>query len=156
MFKRLKNRLRVWRFPYIKPHTFTGEEIPNYKYDYTDIDCFPDGWHKTIIKYLKKLNKILKKYGETDNFFITDTKEKWGTARIYYSGIHSEECMTEIDNLFCDMERETWNTCCECGSLADYNSIGYILPFCEKCTHKQKYLLNFEKKDKEVTNGLCR
>ena len=148
MFSKLRNRLLVWRFPYLKPHRYDGSAIPDYNYDYTDLDCYPDGWRKIIIKYLKRLNKILKEYNELENFYVTDTKEKWGTARLYYEGVINDECRSKIDELLCDMEKETWDTCCDCGKPATLNSAGYILPFCEKCSKQKKhYYLNFEKKD---------
>ena len=148
MFKKLKNRYLVWRFPYLRPRRYDGSIIKEYNYDYTDLDCFPDGWRDVIIKYCKRLNVVLKKYKQLDNFFITDAKEKWGSARIYYSGVSSNECREIIDKLLWQMESETWHTCNGCGKKATYSSIGYVLPFCDKCMKQHKvYGINnaFEK-----------
>lgn len=151
--KRIRNRFLVWKYPYLKPRTFDGKVIPNYKYDFTDLDCYPSGWLKIIKKYLNELNVILKEYGELDNFFITDAKEKWGSARLYFGGITNDECNEKVTKLITEMELETEKTCSWCGKKAEYRSTGYILPFCGKCSHVQKCLLHFEKiEDQNETN----
>ena len=130
----IKNRLLVWRFPYLRPRNYCGNIIPDYDYKFTDLDCYPDGWRKLIISYCKRLNKILKRYGELHNFYITDAKEKWGTARLYYSGISNSQCRKQVDELLWQLETESMHIC----------SQGYVLPFCYECTTKNKILRNYE------------
>ncbi len=131
--RRLHNRYLVWRFPFLEPRTVDGGRIPGYEYDYTFIDSYPDGWRKVVIRYVKKIAKVLKEYGELENFHIADAKEKYGEARLYHSGISSAECANTVDDLIWSMESDTGHTCNRCGRPAKYVTNGYILPFCKRC-----------------------
>lgn len=140
----LKNRYLVWRFPYLRPRKYDGTIIPDYDYKFTDLDCYPDGWRKLIIGYCKRLNKILKRYGELHNFYITDAKEKWGTARLYYSGVSNGDCRRQIDELLFKLETESWHVCSICGKKATYASQGYVMPYCYECTKNPKIFTCYE------------
>lgn len=135
LVNRLRNALLVWRCPFAKPHALDGGNIPGYDYSYTFADSYPDGWKHVARKYFARIGKVLARYGETGSFTITDAKEKYGEARLYYYGC-SEKCASEIDDIIRDFEDETGHTCCNCGRKADVVTYGYVLPFCNGCANK--------------------
>ena len=128
----LKNRYLVWRFPYLRPRKYDGTIIPDYNYKFTDLDCYPDGWRKLIIGYCKRLNKILKRYGELHNFYL------------YYSGVSNGDCRRQIDELLFRLETESWHVCSICGKKATYASQGYVMPYCYECTKNPKIFTCYE------------
>ena len=132
----LRNRWLVWRFPFLEPRSVDGDRIADYDFSYTLLDSYPAGWRRVIVRHLRRIKSLLKRYGELDNFRVTDAKEKYGEARLYCSGVSSEECDRQLDELIWDMESDTGHTCCECGRPAKYVTQGYILPFCRKCIMK--------------------
>ena len=132
----LRNRWLVWRFPFLEPRSVDGGRIEDYDFSYTLLDSYPDGWRRVIVRNLRHIKSLLKRYGELDSFRITDAKEKYGEARLYWSGVSSEECVKQLEDLIWNMESDTGHTCCECGRPAKYVTQGYILPFCRKCIMK--------------------
>lgn len=132
----LRNRWLVWRFPFLEPRSVDGDRIEGYDFSYTLLDSYPDGWRRVIVRHLRRIKSLLKRYGELDNFHVTDAKEKYGEARLYCSGVSDDECDRKLDELIWDMESDTGHTCCECGRPAKYVTQGYILPFCRKCIMK--------------------
>ena len=132
----LRNRLLVWRFPFLEPRSVDGDRIADYDFSYTLLDSYPAGWRRVIVRHLRRIKSLLKRYGELDNFRVTDAKEKYGEARLYCSGVSDDECDRKLDELIWDMESDTGHTCCECGRPAKYVTQGYILPFCRKCIMK--------------------
>lgn len=132
----LRNRWLVWRFPFLEPRSVDGDRIADYDFSYTLLDSYPAGWRRVIVRHLRRIKSLLKRYGELDNFRVTDAKEKYGEARLYCSGVSGDECDRKLDELIWDMESDTGHTCCECGRPAKYVTQGYILPFCRKCIMK--------------------
>ena len=128
LFKRIKNFFLVWKFPYLKPLKYDGTPIKHFNYAWIHLDSFPEGWNKMLLKKFKELNSILKKYGELKNFHIVDSKEKYGTARIYFSGIKNKDCDKEVSEFLWKLETDSWNTCCICGRYADYISKEFAFP----------------------------
>ena len=132
-FRRRRNKKLVEELPFLRPLNYDGSVDTTYDYDWTQLDHFPNGWRKLIIKHLKAVKEVLVKYGQMDKLIIVESKEKWGEARIYYSGLDNADCYDEIDEIFNRMSAESGKTCCVCGKKAEYQTIGWILPFCGKC-----------------------
>lgn len=132
-FRRRRNKKLLEELPFLRPLNWDGSVDTSYDYTWTHLDNFPRGWHKLIVKYLREVKSVLVRYGQLDKLIIVESKEKWGEARIYYSGLDNADCYDEIDEIFNRMSAESGKTCCVCGRKAEYQTLGWILPFCEKC-----------------------
>ena len=132
-FSRRRNKAIVKELPFLRPLKWDGTIDTDYDYTWTHLDNFPRGWCKVVLKHLMQVKDVLVKYNQLDKMIIVESKEKWGEARIYYSGIENSDCYDEIDEIINHMTTETGKTCCNCGKKAKYQTRGWILPFCDKC-----------------------
>lgn len=63
------------------------EAIPEYDYEYTELDSMPEGWRIAFgIQMCEELKQELIKFDYLDNYEITQVKEKLGTLRWYDNG----------------------------------------------------------------------
>lgn len=63
------------------------EAIPEYDYEYTELDSMPDGWRKAFGEQMcEELKNELLKFNYLDKYRITQIKEKFGTLRWYDEG----------------------------------------------------------------------
>lgn len=132
-FRRRRNKKLLAKLPFLRPLKYDGAVDTDYDYTWTHLDNFPRGWRNVIVKYLMQVKNVLVKYNQLNKLIIVDSKEKWGEARIYYSGLDNNDCYDEIDEIFNRMSAESGKTCCVCGRKAEYQTLGWILPFCGKC-----------------------
>lgn len=114
------------------------KNLPNWYYEYYSA-WENTGWNKIWHLYLGKLLKLYNTFDEEtkEKFEIIDTKEKYGTLRIY----------TSFDiRLNMELEMLSNFTCYECGKREKnlfgkyviYTSLGYVLPYCKDCMKKYK------------------
>lgn len=143
----LKNRLLVWKYPYLRPRDCDGNEVPDYDYSTTELDSYPVGWRKLLLGYCERLNEVLNNHNELGNFRIVEAKEKWGAARLYYGGVKDVECRKEIDWLLDIMEKQSSHVCSQCGKEAEFISRGYVLPYCRDCAIESKSVSDFRLMD---------
>ena len=114
------------------------KNTPNWFNEYYDA-WKNTGWNKIWHIYLGKLLRLYSTFDEKtkEEFEIIDTKEKYGTLRVY----------TSFDIPFnLELEMLSNFTCYECGKIKKnlfgrhviYISLGYILPYCKDCMKKYK------------------
>lgn len=85
------------------------------------------GWQEIWRDFVKKLKDTAN--GEVE---ILDSKEKFGTLRVYLSP-HTEE----IDKLIEDLEKKSREVCIECGKPTKYVAVdSWIIYLCEECAEK--------------------
>jgi len=102
-------------------------------YKYTWEDEVPAGWRKAFCPQIwDELKAILEKANYVNDFRFVQIKEKWGTLRLYYSGV-PEEIYDEIEAWESKYDKLSEKTCIHCGKPAKYMSIGWISPWCEDC-----------------------
>ena len=109
------------------------EAVPEYDWEYTELDDMPDGWRKAFGEQLcEELKQELLKAGgqeALDNYMIVQIKEKFGYLRWYDNGC-TERWFSEILPKY---ENLSERTCICCGRPAKYISSGWISPWCEDC-----------------------
>lgn len=109
------------------------EEIPEYDYEYTELDELPDGWRNAfgeqICEDLKR--ELLEAGGEKalNDYRITQIKEKFGGLRWYDDGC-TDRWYSEILPKY---ETLSERTCIRCGKPATLISTGWISPWCDEC-----------------------
>lgn len=105
------------------------EAVPEYDYEYTELDSMPDGWRAAFGEQLcEELKAELEKAGALDSYRITQIKEKFGTMRWYDSG--NTEAGYKILSKY---EALSIRTCICCGKPATRIATGWISPYCDDC-----------------------
>jgi len=142
---KLRTAIKNWRlcrrYPFLRPRrVWDGKVVPlwQWKAQWTWLDSFPEGWRPFILSKLEEVRQVLVEYGELDNFRIIDAKEKYGEARIYWTGVLEKVPYDKVNDILIQMEIDSWNFCSSCGEYATMESKGYILPFCPKCAKAAK------------------
>lgn len=125
------------------------DAIPEYDYEYTELDEMPDGWR---IAFGEEMMDELKADLETvpngiDNFRITQIKEKWGFLHFYCNGLteHGWKIVSKYEEL-------SKRICVICGKPATRVTTGWISPFCDDCVPKNERSVSIEeymKKDED-------
>ena len=109
------------------------ESIPEYDYEYTELDDMPEGWRKAFGEQLceELKQELLASGGEKalNEYMICQIKEKYGYLRWYDFGC-TERWFSEILPQY---ENLSERTCIRCGRPAKYISSGWISPWCEDC-----------------------
>ena len=103
----------------------------------------PPGWGDVIEKYLKRLDKLVKR--NNWNIYVAQVKEKFGTLRFYVDILGDDSFPQYSDenpdirafyDIIHEMEAETGEVCCDCGTRDDVKCYGgwihYACPTCEK------------------------
>lgn len=109
------------------------EEIPEYNYEFTELDDMPDGWRiafgEQMCEELKQ--ELLKSGGEKalNDYRIVQIKEKYGYLRWYDNGCTERWCREILPKYEALSER----TCIRCGKPATLISTGWISPWCDEC-----------------------
>ena len=101
---------------------------------YTRYDAIPYGWRKRFGKDLcRELKEALKKDGMLYKYQITQIKEKYGRLEIYDygAGKHTRRVIDKYEYI-------SQFVCIGCGEDADYLTMGWICPYCEKCLPKNE------------------
>ena len=107
----------------------TPEMIPEYDYEFTELDDMPDGWREAFgEQMLEELREELEKHELLDKYMIVQIKEKYGFLHWYDSG--NTEHGHEIIEKYVGMSRRI---CVRCGRPAAFISTGWISPWCCEC-----------------------
>lgn len=100
---------------------------------YTEMDDMDYGWRKAFGKeLLREVRKELKISGMLRRYRIMQIKEKWGELCWYDSG-----GTKELFGILRKYEGMSYCTCISCGRPAKYRTVGYVLPYCEKCMSRE-------------------
>ncbi len=134
-------------YPYLQPrNVWTGKIADDYNYKYIKGEYdLPPGWFKLFLLYCKNIKPLLVQANMLDTFQFSQIKEKYGSMRLYTSGY--PDSMRIITHLY---ESYSKQICHRCGQLAQYESLGWIYPWCKECVdlcpyqrtkiHKRKHL----------------
>ena len=105
------------------------ENIPDYDYEYTELDAMPIGWRIAFgDQMVEELGEELRKANYDDEYRILDIKEKYGGLR-WYDNSNTKEGYNIINKY----ENLSRTTCICCGKPAKYITLGWISPLCEDC-----------------------
>lgn len=104
------------------------EEIPEWDYEYTELDDMPSGWRKAFGEQMCKEIKEALPQEKLDDYRIIQIKEKWGELRWYDNW--STEKLMKIENKYTHISRYT---CIKCGKPATKITRGWISPYCDNC-----------------------
>ena len=128
------NKKLIERYPFLAPrNVWTGLMVSDYDFSFTELDCMPSGWRKKFgIELCEELRNELIKHDFLDSYQITQIKEKYGTLRWYDAG-NTEEGHKIIRKY----EDLSWDICIDCGEPATKETIGWIMPVCDKCAHER-------------------
>ena len=108
------------------------DEIPEWDYEYTELDDMPDGWRIAFGEQMCAEIKqaLLDEGGEKllDEYRIVQIKEKYGSLRWYdaWTTDRIQQIIEKYENL-------SMRTCIDCGRPATRISRGWIAPYCDKC-----------------------
>ena len=143
-----QNKEMCERFPFLIPwNRFSGKlitqaaeggyypgnpsEIPEYDYEYTELDELPDGWAMSFGEQMcEELKDALEEDGDLDRWRIVQLKEKYGEMRLYDNGTKIGSRVPDIIDKYTDVSR---HTCIVCGKPATRVTTGWISPFCDEC-----------------------
>lgn len=161
-----QNRLLCEKYPFLIPRNrWSGkriteaagggywpgdlEAVPEYDYEFTELDEMPDGWRTAFGEQLcEELAEELRKHGCLDTYIITQIKEKYGILHWYDAG--NTKHGYEIIGKYARQSRET---CICCGKPATRITTGWISPFCDDCVGQEdsvpirEWLDEFEDED---------
>lgn len=144
-------------YPFLKPkNVWTGAELDDYDYSYTELDCMPEGWRIAFgMKMCEEIKQALLKaqkefpnegYKESEittnydsdkiiplleGYTILQIKEKYGGLRWYDGGAPKY-----VHDVVSKYEKLSYKTCIVCGKPAKYRSAGWVSPYCRRCAHK--------------------
>lgn len=126
-----ENQALIERFPFLLPRNrWTGEVVPDYDYDYTELDMMPQGWRIAFGKQMcEEIREELVRANYLDKYRIVDIKEKWGILHWYDFGC-TDKMMREIIPKY---EHLSARTCIKCGKPATKISQSWISPWCDEC-----------------------
>ena len=105
------------------------DEIPEYDWEFTELDDMPDGWRKAFGEQLcEELKAALMESGKLEEYRITQIKEKFGALRWYscFGNAKAEEVISKYEKL-------SARICICCGKPATVVTTGWISPFCDDC-----------------------
>lgn len=103
--------------------------VPEFDYEYTELDQMPDGWRIAFGEELcAELKAELEKTGRMDDYRITQIKEKFGMLRLYDNW--NTEHGYEIIRKYVEMSKRI---CICCGKPATRITLGWISPYCDDC-----------------------
>lgn len=148
-----KNKELLAKWPFLEHRNiYSGEgyegEERFYSTSWNDWDG--SGWENLWKTFIEKLGKLWEQMPEgkaKDNFQIYDSKEKYGTLRIFLSP-HTDE----MGDLVSAVSSLSGWTCCSCGKQPRdsrgnrliWESKGWICPYCKDCA-KDRYIKYFDK-----------
>ena len=149
-----QNRALCERYPFLIPtNRWSGKRIteaadggyfpgspdavPEYDYEYTELDDMPDGWRIAFGEQLcEDLRAELEHSGAIDDYRIIQIKEKYGGLRWYDNG-NTKEGYGIISKYAALSER----TCIVCGKPATKITTGWISPYCDECCPESEHTI---------------
>ena len=127
-----KNYNLCQEYPFLIPrNVFTDEIITNYDYSFTYLDECPIGWQPIFLEMCKTIKPLLEELYLLNDFRLIQIKEKHGRLTIYHAGAPEN-----IDNVIGYYENLSRRVCIKCGEPATKITVGWIMPFCDKCATK--------------------
>ena len=106
-------------------------KIPEYDYEYTELDDMPDGWRKAFGEQMcEEIRDALIEEGCLDEYMVDQIKEKYGFLHWYSHGTKSH---SRVDDIIRKYEHISEETCIVCGAPATRVTLGWISPFCDEC-----------------------
>ena len=144
--KRAANRELCERFPFLIPsNRFSGmkiteaggggfwpgtpDAIPEYNYEYTELDDMPEGWRKAFGEQMcAEIMEELVAADLVNDFRIVQIKEKYGYLRFYFAGGNKA-----VGDIVSKYEKISSHTCVVCGAPATKITRGWICPYCDNC-----------------------
>lgn len=132
------NKSLIEAYPFLRPRNrWTDKTAEDYDYTYTELDAMPEGWRIRFgEEMVEEISQELKKYNFEDRYRIVQIKEKWGGLRWYDGGVPINSA---VHNIIRKYERLSFKICIECGDLAVYETVGYVLPYCENCIDERDH-----------------
>lgn len=130
------NKVLIEKYPWIaiRECDFDTDKyyLPaDYDYAFTWFDDIPYGWALAFgMDLLDEIQEDLVKNDFVDYFSPVQIKEKWGSIRIYTTGIPMNSKIYDIIRKYEDISEKT---CIICGEQAKYLTTGWIMPICEDC-----------------------
>lgn len=136
-----KNKELIEKYPFLAWYgnpLYSGYNEETITSDYTWEDELPEGWKKAFCPQMwDELKAILEKANYVDQFRFAQIKEKYGTLRLYHSGV-PEAIFEEICAWESKYEGLSEQVCINCGKPAKYMTTGWISFFCEECIKESK------------------
>ena len=118
------------KYQYLIPrNAFTATISPSYRYTYT-VGSDLNGWYRLFLLFCKNALPYLKNNNIDKDFFFYDVKEKYGMLDMIVTHLTKDET---LDDLIAAYRRMSKSVCIKCGEVANFTSMGYISPWCEKC-----------------------
>lgn len=100
-------------------------------YRYTWLDSMEEGWRVAFADaFCEEIQKELERCNCTNQFAISELKEKYGVLHVYITHL-PEEC--RVGDIIKKYQKISEHTCILCGEEAKYKTDGYILPVCDNC-----------------------
>ena len=125
-------------FPWLVPHNcWTGEEIEDFDYSWTELDAMPDGWRKAFGEQMCfEIKSVLEETKDEEfEYRILQIKEKWGYLHWYDIGA-PEDIYNKLNTVIKKYEELSKRICVKCGAPATKISTGWISPWCDKCAEE--------------------
>ena len=108
-----------------------NNDIPEYDYEYTELDDMPDGWQIAFGEQMcEEIRDALIEDGDLDRYRVSQIKEKYGSLRWYDNGVRVGSRVHDIVRKY---EFMSAGTCIVCGKPATRITLGWISPFCDDC-----------------------
>lgn len=146
--KKEENRKLCERFPFLIPwNRWSGkliteaqdggywpgepDAVPEYDYDYTELDSMPYGWRKAFgLQLCEEIRAALIEDDDLERWRIVQMKEKYGVITIYDNGYKQGSRIPDIIRKY---EYISQKTCICCGKPATKVTTGWISPYCDDC-----------------------
>ena len=146
---KMENKRLCKRYPFLRPRNRFDDiimwEHPKWDwryqrpYEWTELDCMPDGWRKAFGKQMcEEIRNALIEDNYLYKYRIVQIKEKYGSLRWYDWGAPQK-----VQDIIDKYEEISTHTCIRCGRPATKISTGWICPFCDKCADKLSDRIDF-------------
>ena len=116
---------------------YRGYSEDKIDYKYTWEDELPPGWRKAFCPTIwDELKAILEKANYVNDFRFIQIKEKWGTLRLYYSGV-PKEIFDDVLAWEQKYDKLSEETCIDCGAPSTRMTLGWINFVCNDCSKRR-------------------
>ena len=107
------------------------DTIPEYDYEYTELDDMPDGWRIAFGEQMcDEIREALIEDDDLERYRVVQIKEKYGSLRWYDNGV---KVNSRVHDIIRKYEHISARTCVVCGEPATRITLGWISPFCDEC-----------------------
>lgn len=129
----IRTRKLIKKYPWLYPRNdWSGKKIKPYNYTFTELDFLPDGWIKAFGDMMcEEIHQDLVKNHYVDEFRILQTKEKYGSMKIYTGPLPQGSDIWRIIEKYSVLSE---NICFQCGRPdVPLTKDGWIIPWCSRC-----------------------